>query len=89
MEKENVIKLEDLNGVEREVEVISYFTLNSNGKKYAIYTENKVDSAGNVEVDASEVIEHEDGSFEFIGIEDDNVWDEVKRVMLDLAKEGE
>lgn len=89
MEEKQMLKITDEQGVEKEVEVLSYFTLNSNGKKYLIYTENISDAAGNVEIYTSEVVEKEDGSIDLLGVEDDNVWNEIKQVMIDLAKEGE
>lgn len=89
MEEKQMLKITDETGVEKEVEVLSYFTLNSNGKKYLIYTENVTDESGNVEIYTSEVIEKEDDSIELYGVEDENVWNEIKQVMIDLAKEGE
>lgn len=89
MEEKQMLKITDETGVEKEVEVLSYFTLNSNGKKYLIYTENVTDKSGNVEIYTSEVVEKEDGSIELYGVEDENVWNEIKQVMIDLAKEGE
>lgn len=89
MEEKQMLKITDETGAEKEVEVLSYFTLNSNGKKYLIYTENVTDEAGNVEIYTSEVVEKEDGSIELFGVEDENVWNEIKQVMIDLAKEGE
>lgn len=88
MEKE-MIKIIDETGIEKEVEVVLYFTLKTNGKDYLIYTENKTDAAGNVEVYTSEVIKNEDGSISLTSIDDDAVWTEIKKVMLDIAKDGE
>jgi len=84
MEKQT-IKITDMNGQVKEVEVITYLTLHSNNKKYLIYTENIEDQNGNVELYTSEVIEHEDGSIELAGIEDDAVWKELQEIMDDLA----
>ena len=89
MENKEMIKIVDELGAEKEVEVVSYFSLKSNGKDYLIYTENKVDASGNVEVYTSEVVNNADGSIELKGIDDDSVWSEIKKVMLDIAKDGE
>jgi uncharacterized protein YrzB (UPF0473 family) len=89
MENKEMIKIIDELGAEKEVEVVSYFSLKSNGKDYLIYTENKVDASGNVEVYTSEVVNNADGSIELKGIDDDSVWSEIKKVMLDIAKDGE
>lgn len=89
MEEKKTIKIFDENGVEKEVEVIAYFTLTMNNKDYLIYTENKTDAAGNVEVYTSEVVHKDDNTTELLGIDDDNVWAEIKKVMIEIAKDGE
>jgi len=89
MEENKTIKIFDENGVEKEVEVIAYFTLTMNNKDYLIYTENKEDANGNVEVYTSEVIHKDDNTTELLGIDDDNVWAEIKKVMIEIAKDGE
>ena len=45
-----------------------------------------MDANGNVEVYTSEVMKQEDGSTILAGIEDDGVWTEIKKVMIDIAK---
>lgn len=89
MEENKTIKIFDQNGVEKEVEVVAYFTLTMNNKDYLIYTENKTDANGNVEVYTSEVVHKEDNTTELVGISDDNVWAEIKKVMIEIAKDGE
>ena len=89
MEENKTIKIFDENGVEKEVEVIAYFTLTMNNKNYLIYTENKEDANGNVEVYTSEVVHKDDNTTELLGIDDDNVWSEIKKVMIEIAKDGE
>lgn len=89
MEKDTKIKIFDENGVEKEVEVVAYFTLTMNNKDYLIYTENKTDANGNVEVYTSEVVNKDDNTTELLGIDDDNVWAEIKKVMVEIAKDGE
>lgn len=89
MEEREIINIIDENGVAKQVEVVAYFTLKMNSKDYLIYTENKTDASGNVEVSVSEVTEQEDGTIVLNGVEDDAVWVEIKKVMLDIAKDGE
>lgn len=89
MEQKEMIKVIDETGVEKEVEVVSYFTLKTNGKDYLIYTENLTDASGNVEVYTSQVISNEDGTVTLAGVDDEAVWVEIKKVMLDIAKDGE
>lgn len=89
MDQKEMIKIIDETGVEKEVEVVAYFTLKTNGKDYLIYTENKTDASGNVEVYTSEVVSKEDGTVSLASVDDDAVWVEIKKVMLDIAKDGE
>lgn len=89
MSEKEILNIVDENGVAKQVEVVAYFTLKTNGKDYLIYTENKTDASGNVEVSVSEVVEQEDGTVVFNGVDDEAVWVEVKKVMLDIAKDGE
>ncbi|MBE6144849.1 MAG: DUF1292 domain-containing protein [Firmicutes bacterium] len=89
MGENKTIKIFDENGVEKEVEVIAYFTLAMNNKDYLIYTENKTDANGNVEVYTSEVAHRDDNTTELLGVDDDNVWAEIKKVMIEIAKDGE
>lgn len=89
MDENRMIKILDENGVEKQVEVIAYFTLTLNNKDYLIYTENKTDANGNVEVYTSEVVQKDGETTELMGIDDDNVWAEIKKVMIEIAKDGE
>ena len=89
MSEKEIIKVIDETGTAKDVEVVAYFTLKTNNKDYLIYTENKTDASGNVEVNTSEVHTKEDGTVELRGVDDDAVWVEVKKVMLDIAKDGE
>ncbi len=81
MEGKETLKIIDENGVEKEVEVLSYFKLKSNGKDYLIYTENQLDENGNVLTYTSEVVE--DGeNIELKGIEDPEVVNEIKDLII-------
>ena len=55
MNAKEMINIIDETGTAKQVEVVAYFTLKSNDKDYLIYTENKTDASGNVEVYTSEV----------------------------------
>lgn len=89
VEEKEIINIIDENGIEKEVEVVAYFTLKSNNKEYLIYTENKTDANGNVEIYTSEVVNNPDGTATLQGVDDDATWTEIKKVMLDIAKDGE
>ena len=86
---DNYITITDMNGIEKKVEVLTYFTLNSNNKKYVAYTENQKDNNGNTIICTSEVVEKPDGSVEFANIYDQSVLNEVRNVLLDLSSKGE
>lgn len=90
MEEKEILRITDENGVEKDVEVVSYFTLNSNGKDYMIYTDAqpKEDENGNVLTYTSEVIENED-SVELKAITDENVLNEIKEIITEIVNEGE
>ncbi len=89
METKELINITDERGIAKQVQVVAYFNLKSNGKNYLIYTENKTDQNGNIEVNTSEVVMNQDGSIILEGISEDDVWVEIKKVMLDIAKDGE
>lgn len=89
MNNKEIINIIDETGVSKQVEVVAYFTLKLNGKEYLIYTENKTDPSGNVEVYTSEVVANADGNVTLASVADEAVWVEIKKVMLDIAKDGE
>ncbi len=89
MNNKEIINIIDETGVSKQVEVVAYFTLKLNGKEYLIYTENKTDPSGNVEVYTSEVVANADGTVTLASVADEAVWVEIKKVMLDIAKDGE
>ena len=86
MDNKKMMSIIDENGVEKQVEILSFFTLTSNNKKYVAYTDGQEDENGNVIICTAEVSEKEDGSLEFLGITDPNVVEEIKNVIIDLAK---
>lgn len=88
-EEKDLITIIDENGVEKKVEIITEFSLDMNGKDYVIYTENKKDEAGNIEIYTSEVVEKDDETVELRGIDDDEAWKEIKNVMVEMSKDGE
>ena len=62
------------------------FTLKSNRKKYLIYTENKKDEKGNVEIYTSELTENDKGAIILAGVEDEMVWNDIKQVLVNISK---
>jgi uncharacterized protein YrzB (UPF0473 family) len=89
MNNKETINIIDESGVSKTVEVVAYFTLKLNGKDYLIYTENKTDQSGNVEVYTSEIASNAYNTVSLSSITDESIWVEIKKVMLDIAKDGE
>ncbi len=88
MEGKETLKIIDENGIEKEVEVLSYFKLKSNGKDYLIYTENQTDENGNVLTYTSEVVE--DGeTVELKGIDDPEIINEIKNLIIETINNTE
>lgn len=85
MEKDT-IKIIDENGQEKVVDIVAFFTLKSNRKKYLIYTENKKDEKGNVEIYTSELTENDKGTIILAGVEDEMVWNDIKQVLVNISK---
>lgn len=85
MEDNKQITIIDENGMQKQVEVMHYFTLDSNGLDYIVYTDNVVDEAGNVLVYTSEVVEHGE-KVELKGIEDEAVVAEITEILTELIQ---
>ncbi len=88
MEGKETLRVTDENGVEKEVEVLSYFKLKSNDKDYLIYTENQEDANGNVLTYTSEVVDNGD-TIELKGIEDPDIIHEIKEIILETINAEE
>lgn len=89
MEEREIINIIDETGVNKQVQVVAYFQLKYDGKDYLIYTENKTDPSGNVEVYTSEVVNNPDNTISLVSVTDEKVWVEIKKTMLEIAKAGE
>ena len=88
MEGKETLRITDENGIEKEVEVLSYFKLKSNGKDYLIYTENEEDANGNILTYTSEVVGDGD-TVELKGIEDPEIVNEIKEIILETINTEE
>ncbi len=88
MEGKEILKITDEQGVEKEVEVLSYFKLKSNNKDYLIYTENKEDEQGNILTYTSEVLNAGE-ELQLKGIEDPTVLEEIKNIILEIINTEE
>ena len=79
--KRDTIKFTDINGVEREAEVVLCFE--TNNKQYIIYTFNEKDENNMVALYSSEMIQN-NGNTELCGIETEEEWAMVKDVMKEI-----
>jgi len=84
MEKDT-LKIIDETGHEKVVDIVAFFTLKSNRKKYLIYTENIKDENGNIEIYTSELTETEKGLI-LAGVEDEIIWNDIKKKLVDISK---
>lgn len=87
MDNKKSIKIKDINGVEKEGELLVFFDLTSTGKDYMIYTFNEKDEHGLVKIYASEVSLN-DNVYQFLGIRTDEEWTSIKEVIKNLARVG-
>jgi uncharacterized protein YrzB (UPF0473 family) len=85
MEEKEFIKITNEDGTEVEVEILNYFTLESNQKDYLVYTEGKQDETGDIIVYTSEVVEKGE-EIELKGIEDENVLKEITDVLTEIVQ---
>ncbi len=86
MDKEKeILNITDENGKEKEIEVLHYFTLESNNKDYMVYTENEEDDKGNILIYTSEIVEKDD-EVELKAITDSKILEEVTKVLTDIIQ---
>lgn len=81
----NMVKIKNTNGKEKNVEILASITLDSNGKDYVIYTENKETNLGNIQIFVAEIKENDD-SISLLTINDEKVWNEIKRKISQVLK---
>lgn len=79
------ITMEDEDGVLREFEILHYFTLESNGKDYLVYSREEEAHDGDIIVYTSEVVEKGD-EVELVGIEDEKIMEEIEQILLEIAE---
>lgn len=81
----NMVKIKNTNGKEKNVEILASITLDSNGKDYVIYTENKETNLRNIQIFVAEIKENDD-SISLLTINDEKVWNEIKRKISQVLK---
>ena len=77
MSDTKMLKLVDLNGIEKEYEILLAFNWTKTNKNYIVYTDNTYDSIGNLNVFAAIYYPDDDGRFD--SIETDEEWDEIDK----------
>ncbi len=85
MENKELFKITDEEGNLKVVELLHYFTLDSNGKDYLVYTEGIEDAQGNVIVNVLEVVEQNEG-IKLVGIEEQSVLGEVTKIITEIVR---
>ena len=84
MEDKQMLKITDKNGIETEYEVLGAFKFPENDKNYIVYTDNKNNEEGNLNVYAS--IYYLDDNTRLDPIETEEEWTAVES-MLELLKQ--
>lgn len=77
MNDNNILKIIDENGVEKEYEILIAYKWNKTGKHYIAYTDNSTDENGNKIVEAA--IYYPDDDTRLDPIETEEEWNEIER----------
>ncbi len=83
MEKE-MIKIIDVDGVEREVERVSILAGKDGMRKYLVYTKGETQKSGNKILYIAKVVASKDG-YVLDNIADDDEWTTVKKLMSEIV----
>ena len=86
MEEKQMINVIKEDGTPGEAEVLLNFVLESTGKEYLLYTFNETDDKGLITIHATTVVKSDD-KVSLKGIETEEEWTEIKRVMKDVIKQ--
>jgi len=81
------IKVVNENGEEVEAEVLLYFSLESTGKDYILYTFGEIDEQKMETIHASMLIKEEDGYR--LDTMPDSDWETVKEIMREIIRNEE
>lgn len=57
-----------------------------NDNQFVIYTDNKIDDVGNVNLFTSKIISHDDDSYELVDLSDEE-WDSIKEFIDELSSD--
>lgn len=87
LEDKEKIVINDENGQNVEVDIIYYFTLESTGLDYLVYSDSKEDEAGDVLIQVSEISLNDD-EIKLQGITNQEVLEEITEILSDLLKQN-
>lgn len=87
MNKENTFTVRDNEGKEITCEVLFTFESDETKKNYIVYTDNTLDSEGNVKVYAS-IYEPDKENMELIPIESEREWKIVETILDSIQEEN-
>ncbi len=84
------ITIQNMDGTMEEVDLINSFGLNNINKNFMILSKGETSEDGSLsKIYISEVIEEAPGVYKLVGIEDENIWNEVKNAMKEIVNGGE
>ena len=82
----NMIRVINPEGIEKEVEVLDIFTVTGyEDKEYIMYTQNKSIDENNIEVFVS-ILKQDGNKFELQNIEDEKEWEEVQKAIDEMGE---
>ncbi|MBQ3142844.1 MAG: DUF1292 domain-containing protein [Bacilli bacterium] len=83
------IKIQNMNGLMEEVDLVKSFGISELNKDFVILSKGETSEDGNLsKIYISEVTEETPGVFKLIGITDENIWNEVKSALKEMASGG-
>lgn len=80
------MKVQFMNGLMEEVELINSFKVKSLNKNFVILSKGESAGEGMSKIYVSEVVEESPGVFKLIGIENDETWNKVKQAMKEIVE---
>lgn len=86
MMKDDVLEIEDENGMIKEYNILFKFDELDSNEHYVVYTDYSLDGDGNVDVKARQYVEH-DGNLSLSEIKYKEVKDYIKERLAELMEE--
>ncbi len=84
MEEKEMILIENADGETFETELVTYLVSKDKANTYIVYTNNEVEDNGDQVIYVSKVV-GEDSGVKIEEITDDNEWQEVQKLLKEIA----